>query len=92
MHPAFRVDPNKFLQPDDIHSTMRVEIEEGGDQPEGAATGEEPSTTSASMSKEGDKSAVRIREDGKRNGPADAKLSPKNKAEKTKSTPFATSS
>ena len=60
MHPALRVDPNKALQPDDIHSTMKVEIEEGSDQPEGAATGEEPSTTSASVSKEGDKSAARI--------------------------------
>ena len=60
MHPALRVDPNKVLQPDDIHSTMRVEIEEDGDQSEGAATGEVPSTTSASVSKEGDKSAARI--------------------------------
>jgi len=63
MHPALRVDPNKVLQPDDIHSTMRAEIEEGGDQPKGAATGEEPSTTSASVSKEGDKSAARIWEE-----------------------------
>ena len=39
---------------------MRVEIEEGGDQPEGAATSEEPSTTSASVSKEDDKSAAQI--------------------------------
>ena len=60
MHPALLVDPNKVLQPDDIHSTMRVEIEEGGDQPEGAATSEEPSTTSASVSKEDDKSAAQI--------------------------------
>jgi len=63
MHPALRVDPNKVLQPEDIHSTMGLEVEEGGDQPEGAAKGEQPSTTSASVSKESDKSAAQIWEE-----------------------------
>ena len=59
LHPALCVDPDEVLQPEDNCSTMRLEIEEGGDQPEGGATGEQPSTTSASVSKESDKSAAR---------------------------------
>ena len=63
INPALRVDPNKVLQPEDIHSAMRLEIEEGGDQPEGAAKDEQPSTASASVSKESDKSAAQLWEE-----------------------------
>ena len=39
MHPV-HVDPNQVLQPEDIYSIMIEAMEEGGDQPQGAATGE----------------------------------------------------
>ena len=59
MHPV-GVDPNQMLQPEDIYSVMREAFGEGGDRPQRAATGKEPSTASASVSKEGDKSAAQV--------------------------------
>ncbi|PUU83562.1 ribosomal RNA adenine dimethylase-domain-containing protein [Tuber borchii] len=57
MRPALRVDPKAMLQPENLYSTMIEEIEEGGGLPERTATGEEPSTTSASVRKEGKSAA-----------------------------------
>jgi len=63
MHPALRVNPKEVLQPEDLCSTMIGEIEEGGSLPERTATGEEPSTISASVSKEDNKSAAQAWEE-----------------------------
>ncbi|PUU78741.1 hypothetical protein B9Z19DRAFT_1126173 [Tuber borchii] len=74
-YPVLRVDPNQVIQPEDIYSVMIEAMEEGGDQPQGAATGEESSTPSASVSKEGDKAVARIWEE------YEERWSPKSKAE-----------
>ena len=63
MHPVLLADPNQVLQPEDIYSVMIEAMEEGGEQPQEGATGEDPSTASASVNKEGDKSAARIWEE-----------------------------
>ncbi|PUU78742.1 hypothetical protein B9Z19DRAFT_1193092 [Tuber borchii] len=79
MHPV-HVDPNRVLPPEGIYSAIIEAIEEGSDQPQGVATGEERSTASASVRKEGDKSAARIWEEYESASPPDAELNPKNKA------------